>query len=195
MSAPASLSRPARLAITVFLGVYGLVCLVTPGTYRFLDHMDLAIHEAGHIVFAPFGKFAGFAGGTLLQVIVPTAFVVYFFRRPDRHAASVALWWVAQSLWNVAVYVRDARAMALPLVGGGEHDWNYLLGTLGGLQHDQALGRGVHSLGGLIFVLSLVWGLLALPAEAATAPQQAPDVPGDGPTADLTPPAASSRQG
>jgi len=39
----------------------------------------------------------------------------------------VALWWVAQNLWNISVYVKDARAEELPLVGGGEHDWNYLL--------------------------------------------------------------------
>src|SRR3989454_2304072 len=70
-------------------------------------------------------------------------FVAYFWRQGDRHASMVALWWVAQNLWNVSVYVQDARAEQLPLVGGGEHDWNYLLGTLGLLNQDQLIGGAV----------------------------------------------------
>ena len=30
----------------------------------------------------------------------------------------VTLFWVGQSLFNVSVYVKDARAQALPLLGG-----------------------------------------------------------------------------
>lgn len=51
------------------------------------------------------------AGGTLFQLIVPLAFVVYFWRRGDRHAASVPLWWVGQNCWNIARYVADAHAI------------------------------------------------------------------------------------
>ena len=66
----------------------------------------------------------------------------------------VALWWVAQNLWNVSVYVRDARAEDLPLVGGGEHDWNYLLGTLGLLNQDQLIGGAVPLAGVLVYAWS-----------------------------------------
>jgi hypothetical protein len=130
-----------------------------PESGRILDAVDLAIHETGHLVFAPFGEFMGFLGGTLFQLALPVAFVVYFWRRDDRHAASVALWWVAQNCWNVSVYVRDARTQALPLVGGGEHDWAYLLGRLGWLQHDRALGVGVHVVGALIYVAAIAAGV------------------------------------
>jgi len=44
-----------------------------------------------------------------MQLLVPAIFVAYFWRHDDRHAAMVALWWVAQNLWNVSVYVQDAR--------------------------------------------------------------------------------------
>jgi hypothetical protein len=130
-----------------------------PESGRILDAVDLAIHETGHLVFAPLGEFMGFLGGTLFQLALPAAFVVYFWRRSDRHAASVALWWVAQNCWNISVYVRDARTQALPLVGGGEHDWAYLLGRLGWLGHDQALAMGIHALGALIYLASIGAGV------------------------------------
>lgn len=155
----AATQRRARLFLTAALAVYGIPCLVRPESGRILDAVDLAIHETGHLIFAPFGEFMGFLGGTLFQLALPAAFVVYFWRREDRHGASVALWWVAQNCWNVSVYVRDARTQALPLVGGGEHDWAYLLGRLGWLRHDQALAGGVHFLGALIYAAAIGAGV------------------------------------
>ncbi|HKW41365.1 MAG TPA: hypothetical protein VJN39_08950, partial [Gemmatimonadales bacterium] len=78
--------------------------------------------------------------------------------RGDRHAAMVALWWVAQNLWNVSVYVQDARAEELPLVGGGEHDWNYLLGRLGLLNQDHQIGAAIRVLGILVYAWSCIMG-------------------------------------
>src|SRR5438309_1129081 len=139
--------RRARLALTALLAVYGAFLILNPGHYGWLDSLDLAIHEFGHPLFGIFGEFVGFLGGTLMQLLMPAIFVAYFWRRGDRHAAMVALWWVAQNLWNVSVYVQDARAEELPLVGGGEHDWNYLLGRLGLLQQDRVIGGAVRLVG------------------------------------------------
>lgn len=97
-------------------------------------------------------------GGTLLQVAAPAAFVVALWRRGDRHGATVPLWWLGQNCWNVSVYVRDARAEELPLVGGGEHDWAILLGQAGWLRHDQAIGRAFWLLGVVLYASSLVLG-------------------------------------
>ena len=159
MKKPHRSSRLARLALTAALAIYGFVSLRSPGAYRLIDSVDLAMHETGHLIFGPFGDFIGALGGTLFQIIVPTLFVVYFVRQGDRHAASVTLWWVAQNFWNISVYVRDARTQLLPLVGGGEHDWAYLLWQLGLLQHDQGIGRWIHAIGVLIFVFSVWWGI------------------------------------
>jgi hypothetical protein len=148
----------ARRLLTVALLVYGLYDLSHLGRGTLLDGVDLAIHETGHIVFAPFGEFIGFAGGTLFQLIMPAAFVVYFTRRGDGHAASVALWWVGQNCGHIAYYVADARAMELPLVGGGEHDWNYLLGELGQLARDQAISHAIVVAGVLLVLGSAAWG-------------------------------------
>ena len=151
--------RRVRLFLTGALALYGIPCLLRPESGRILDAVDLAIHETGHLVFAPFGEFMGALGGTLFQLAFPAAFVVYFWRRADRHAATVALWWVAQNCWNVAVYIADARAQELPLVGGGEHDWAYLLGRLGWLAHDKAIALDVRVLGAGIYVYAIVAGV------------------------------------
>jgi hypothetical protein len=150
--------RRARRALTAVLAVYGGFLLLNPGHYGWLDSLDLAIHEFGHPLFGLFGEFIGSLGGTLMQLLMPAAFVAYFWRRGDRHAATVALWWIAQNLWNISVYVQDARAEELPLVGGGEHDWNYLLGTLGLLQQDRLIGDGVRLVGMLVYAWSCLMG-------------------------------------
>ena len=160
------LERRLRLALTAALAVYGVFLLTHPDTYGFMDDVDLPIHEAGHVVF----------GGTLMQLIVPAVFAIYFWRRKDRHGASVALWWLAQSSWNVARYVQDARAQELPLVGGGEHDWAYLLGEMGWLRQDIAIGHGIRVIGGFIFVAAILLGV----AEASAAQPPSPARPGSG---------------
>lgn len=154
-------SPSARLGLTLVLAIYGFRMLLHPEAGWFLDNVDLPIHETGHLVFAPFGEFMQFAGGTLFQVLLPAVFVGYFFRQKDRHGGSIALWWVAQSLWNVSVYVKDARAQELPLVGGGEHDWAYLLGELNMLPRDQAIGHAVWLAGVFVYLIAIAIGLNA----------------------------------
>ncbi|MEO7085410.1 MAG: hypothetical protein ABI442_01610 [Gemmatimonadaceae bacterium] len=155
-------AKLGRFALTILLALYGMSILRNPAGGSFVDSIDLPIHETGHLVFGPFGEFIGFLGGTLFQLIMPSVFVGYFVRRKDLHAASVALWWVAQNFWNISVYVRDARAQELPLVGGGEHDWAYILGRIGSLQHDQIIAQRFWGVGVILFFFSIGGGLIAL---------------------------------
>jgi hypothetical protein len=148
-------AKNLRLGGVVLLAIYGLICLNAPNTGRLLDGVDLAIHESGHLVFSLFGEIITALGGTLFQLIIPAAFVVYFWRRKDRYAAGFALWWIAQNLWNISVYIADARAQDLPLVGGGEHDWTYLLGEAGWLARDAAIASAVHATGVVIYFIAL----------------------------------------
>ncbi len=150
--------RRARQALSAALAVYGAYLVFHPDHYGWLDSLDLAIHEVGHPLFGIFGEFVGALGGTLMQLLMPALFVWYFWRRGDRHASTVALWWVAQNLWNISVYVKDARAEELPLVGGGEHDWNYLLGELGLLDQDQLVGDAVRMVGALLALWACLRG-------------------------------------
>lgn len=155
-------ARPyAKFAMLGFLAVYGFACLRSPGEWRLLDGVDLAIHEAGHLVFAPFGEWMGFLGGTLLQLVLPIAFTARFFRRGEPFAASVCMWWLAQNCWNISVYIGDARTQELPLVGGGEHDWTYLLGDAGLLESDLRIAAVVRGTGVMIYLAALGLGIIA----------------------------------
>jgi hypothetical protein len=103
----------------------------------FLDLVNLAFHEAGHLFLAPFGETLHILGGTIGQIAVPVGLGIYFLKaRQDRFAAAVCLWWAGENLLNIAVYMADARDLALPLVGGGEHDWNTLFYDFGLLGQD-----------------------------------------------------------
>ena len=59
------------------------------------------------------------------------------------------------------MYVKDARAQELPLVGGGEHDWAYLLGELNVLPRDQAIGHAVWLAGAVVYLIAIAIGLNA----------------------------------
>jgi hypothetical protein len=167
--------RRWRSVLTLVLAIYGWQLLRTPGQFRWLDGLDLAIHEAGHVVFAVGGEFLGLLGGTLAQLLLPLAFVVALWRQGDRHGATVPLWWLGQNCWNIATYVKDARAQELPLVGGGEHDWALLLGQFGVLHRDLAISRVVTMVGFTLYALAIFLGFRALAAGSA---HRSPIVPG-----------------
>lgn len=167
MSTPRAYSgwdRRGRLALTLVLALYGWQFVRAPDQFRWIDNLDLAVHEAGHLIFAVGGETIGLLGGTLAQLILPIVFVVAFWRQGDRHGATVPLWWLGQNCWNIAVYVKDARAQELPLVGGGEHDWALLLAQFGVLNKDQAIGRAVAVAGFVLYAAAIVLGLRALAA-------------------------------
>jgi hypothetical protein len=148
-----------RVLVVLFMSWYGLLNLEHPDRWLFLDGVNLIIHEAGHVLWRLFGEFLYFLGGSLTQILVPLVFVVYFWRSSQRFAACVAAFWTASSLLNLSVYVGDARAMELPLLGGDnvEHDWNWILSNLNALGADHALS-GIVYVTGLIFLAASVFG-------------------------------------
>jgi hypothetical protein len=157
-----SSERRWRLALTLVLAVYGWQCLRNPAAYRWLDSLDLAIHESGHLIFGVGGETIGVLGGTLMQLLVPAVLAAALWRRGDLHGATVPMWWLGQNCWNISVYIKDARAQELPLVGGGEHDWTYLLSLWGWLDRDQLLGGAVYLVGFLVYTVAIVGGWLLL---------------------------------
>lgn len=130
---------------------------VSYGDYTFMDAIDLAVHETGHLVFAMFGEFIRMAGGSLFQLLVPAAIVFFQVRWSNAVGTQLGLIWLGQSFLNVSVYAADARARALPLVGGSNviHDWHYLLGRTGFLAFDTEIGIGLALMGFLLFLVSL----------------------------------------
>ena len=66
---------------------------------------NLVFHEAGHVIFSPFGRFMTVLGGSLFQCLVPIALAIAFLRQDDRFGAAVCSWWAGQNLLDVAPYV------------------------------------------------------------------------------------------
>jgi hypothetical protein len=124
--------------------------------YHFLDGVNLALHEGGHLIFAAFGQTLQVLGGTIGQLFFPIACAASFAHRKQIFEAAVCGVWAAESLMYTARYLGDARAQALPLVGGHLHDWNYLLSEAGLLQQSEALGTVLHVLASLAAVASLL---------------------------------------
>ena len=149
-----------RSAALVLIAIYALVRLRHPDYWDPLDDLNLAVHEAGHLVFSAFGETMTILGGSLFQVIVPAAFVAYFARSKQRYAAAVTMSWVAVNLLNVARYIGDARAQELPLLGGEDsiHDWWYLLINWDLLARDLTIARWVHLAGTVAFIVAIVGG-------------------------------------
>lgn len=135
----------------------------------FLHQANLAFHEFGHVLFRPFGEWMMFLGGSLFQCLLPLVLCgVFVFRQHDPLGGAVALWWAGQNLVDVAPYIGDARALALPLVGEYteeiadarefRHDWHNLLSPLGLLEWDHRLAALAHWGGVLVMALALAWG-------------------------------------
>jgi hypothetical protein len=99
--------------------------------YHFLDGVNLAFHEAGHLFLSFGGQTLHVLGGTLGQLFFPAACAVHFLRSERPFEAALMGVWGGESLMNVARYLGDAQAQALPLVGGHIHDWHWLLSRAG----------------------------------------------------------------
>lgn len=152
-------SRAAAWLLTLFFAwVLAMQLLGDEAWVPLLDSANLALHEAGHPLVGLFSARLMVYGGTGFQLAFPAAFAWHFRRRGHGAGWVFALGWLGESLMNVGRYMRDARAQALPLVGGGDHDWTEILGRWGLLRWDLALGGATRLLGAAL----IVWALIQL---------------------------------
>jgi hypothetical protein len=124
--------------------------------------LNFGIHELGHPLFSWFGEFLGMAGGTILQCLVPVLSVGMFYRQRDFFGIAVCFGWLSTNLFYCGWYAADASRMAIPLLSpfGREvrHDWNYLLGQMGLLSWDGAVGFLFRAAAFLAMTVCLVAG-------------------------------------
>lgn len=124
--------------------------------------LTLVVHEAGHILFSPFGEFLEVAGGSIMQVATPLVVAYAFLRQREYFGISVALAWLSMSLTNLATYIGDARDQILPLVsmGNGDpiHDWHLLLARHAMLGDDKSLARFTNFMSVLSLVAAVTLG-------------------------------------
>lgn len=143
---------------SIFIFLLAFYWSISRGTYTLIDTADLVIHEGGHLFFFIFGRFIYMAGGTLMQMLLPSLIAFYFFWNSYKTGVQFSLLWLGQNFINISVYAADARAHKLHLLGGNrvQHDWTYLLNTLGIIEYDQEIGYFFFAAGIIIFLLAVL---------------------------------------
>ncbi|OGR45164.1 MAG: hypothetical protein A2X35_02070 [Elusimicrobia bacterium GWA2_61_42] len=154
----------ARMAVITGLFLFYLQWLRKDNFFSPLDFVNLGFHEAGHIFLGFFGRFVSFLGGTLFQLLIPAVCLVHLKRRGANLGWQLCLFWLGESLLNVSVYAGDAVRQALPLVGGGEHDWTYLLTETGLIAHTAGVAKFIFLCGSAVIFYSFY--LISLDARA-----------------------------
>ena len=168
------MARVARLLLLLLLARWTWLFLVWPmredtiGS-SVLHLVSLPFHEAGHIIFLPFGDLMTSLGGSATQVLVPViCWIAFATTSPNPFGAAVMCWWTGENLLDVAVYINDARALQLMLLGGHTgaevegHDWEHILQLTGLTTHDHQIAWTAHVIGAMMMVAGLVWGALLL---------------------------------
>lgn len=127
------------------------------GWVPLVSHVDLGIHELGHLLVAWTPPVGAAIAGSALQVLAPAALAAYFwFARRDASASTLLIAWLGVSLRNVSVYMADANARVLPLLGAQDgHDWAFVFGTWGVLDHAEGIARVVSASGLLAFAAAI----------------------------------------
>jgi hypothetical protein len=135
------------------------------GPMLMIDLVFVPIHEGGHLLFRFFGEFLAVAGGTILQLAVPLMLAAFFIFHRQIPGTAFCMFFFFEQFLPVATYMADARAQELPLLTVGDsdnviHDWAYLFGKLGVLDHDTQIAHGVRMLGWLGMIGTLAWFIL-----------------------------------
>jgi len=158
-----------RLALVAGLAIWTIQFARTPlsedAMRSFLHLPDLVFHEAGHIIFSPFGRFMTVLGGSLLQVLIPVIAALAFLKQDEKFGAAICSWWAGQNFVDLAPYIADARRLRMVLLGGRTgaevegHDWEYILTQLGMLHLDGRLGMAAYGLGMIVMAGSLAFAV------------------------------------
>ncbi len=159
-----------RVALFVFFFVWGWYFMALDFRSNdignsFMHRVNLVFHEAGHMIFMPFGQFMHVLGGSLGQLLMPAIVVLALvLKNHDNFGGSVGLWWLGQSLKDLVPYINDARDLQLQLLTGHSqdvpetHDWANILLDLGLIFHEKKIAILANVSGNLIMLLAMAWG-------------------------------------
>jgi len=170
------ISFAGRAIIFIIIVIWGIKFMAAPiksnyAGQSFMHLVNLPFHEAGHIVFRPFGDFITSLGGTLGQLLMPLICLgVLLIQTRDTFGAAIALWWFGQNFIDIAPYINDARSLTLPLLGGnfgdstpyGFHDWEYILTETGLLSYDHFLAKASVLFGAFFMTTACTWAAFLL---------------------------------
>jgi hypothetical protein len=158
-------SRPAAIIALAFYVLFLFYAAFDRSGFLVLDYADLMIHEAGHPLFGIFAgeNESGFGytlmllGGTIAELLVPLICAAYFFFRREATGVAFSGFWFFENFLYIGSYMADARALSLPLVGSGDHDWELLFTHWKILVHDQQIGHATRTLGWIGMLAAVSW--------------------------------------
>jgi len=128
-----------------------------PGFMFLLDPANLLFHEAGHPIVGIFSTRLEPYGGTIGQMVFPIVLAVTFRRKGQTLGVAAGCVWFFENWLNIARYLADARALELPLLGGGDHDWNTILSRWGLLRYDTAIAAGLRLAAWIGMAATCLW--------------------------------------
>lgn len=154
--------KAALAAWLIFYSLFLFQASRGRGIFLLMDGVFVPIHEGGHLLFRFFGEFVSVAGGTILQLLVPILLATYFLFRRQAQGVTFCLFFLFEQFLPISTYMADARAQDLPLLTIGDaedviHDWNYLFGKFGVLDHDMQIAAFVRFVGWLGMIVIVIW--------------------------------------
>jgi hypothetical protein len=167
LEVPGDVPRSAwygRIFALVLFAVWGTSVVFSrmTDTPALLHLTVILFHEAGHVIFSPFGEALRVAGGTLGQLLMPLVCAVALHRRGDNFGAAICLAWLSMSGIDASIYAYDAFDPVLPLIGGGTgadsfHDFVFLFERYGQLPRARGWAMAMKAAGAIGLFASLAW--------------------------------------
>ena len=152
------LTKPKLIGFLIGAGLFFLLVILSePGFVFVLDHANLLFHEAGHPIVGLFSARLETYGGTIGQLVFPCILAVSFWRQGQSLSFAAAVIWFFENWLNIARYMADARRQELPLIGGGEHDWQQIFSRWHLLPHDVGIATATQVLGWLGMIGTCAW--------------------------------------
>jgi hypothetical protein len=127
-----------------------------------MNFLDFGVHEVSHMIVFFLPSIFVAAAGSVGEIAFPVLILVATIKSKSYFTVTLATTWIMLAMHNVGMYMADARSQSLPLVGPSEvvkHDWNYVFEQLGWLNYDMTIGGTVTTIGMIVGVLGLAWGL------------------------------------
>jgi hypothetical protein len=154
--------RAVLLLACVFYGLFSIQAARGRGPLLMIDLVFIPVHEGGHLLFRFFGELLMVAGGTLLQLATPLMLAALFVFQRQVPGTTFCIFFFFEQFLPISTYMADARAQELPLltVGDGDdviHDWNYLFGRFGLLDHDTQIAQAVRVIGWMGMFATVAW--------------------------------------
>ena len=132
--------------------------LILSGMYL----IDFGVHEVSHLAVFFLPAIFVATAGSIGEVSFTVLLLFAALKAKSYFAAVFTGLWVMLGLMSAGRYMADARTQTLPLIGPGEtvqHDWHFVFAQLGWLNADKFIGGTVQTIGIIIGIISLLFGL------------------------------------